>query len=254
MLHSFIFDGWHSLDNLGLEVELVSLPLFPEPKTVCDDIPGTDGELNLSTFNPSKRMYFKPRIIEFKCHGTFDPNVPGALNKRLQDLAYFLFTGEDKFLEVSCDYPYLYKAHTANLFNVTIESDSSFSFPLVFKCQPFRLEDFLSFERAADNTFVVYNDGYFTDFQIEIPGPIKAPLIVRSSCFPDKELIINRPCSDEEFMVIDSAKRDVFVDDISVLDKCSGDFFEIAPDVNRITLGGNQDKLTATLVYIKQYL
>ena len=254
MTNYFVFDGYHSLDDLGLEVELVSLPLFPEPKTVYDDIPGTDGELNLSTVNPNKRLCFKPRIIEFKCHGTFDPERDGNIHSKLSEITKILCSGEDKTLILSGQDEYYYKGHAANLFNVTIESDSSFSFPLVFKCQPFRIQKKTTYIESENNILRIENDGYYTDFTLSVDSFITTePIIIRSNRYPDRELKINT-LIDGTLLTIDTEKRDVILNGTSVLSECSGDFFDLAPGTNVITFDTGKDEYFFGCSYNKKYL
>ncbi len=68
MSDNFTFNGKHSLNGMGLHSQIISRPLFAEPKTIYEDIPGTDGEISFTTLNPKKRMCFKRRIIELECN------------------------------------------------------------------------------------------------------------------------------------------------------------------------------------------
>ena len=240
----FTFDGVHSSD-MGLTTELVSIPLRSEPKTIYADVSGRYGELDLSYSNPEQRLYYRPRIIEFMCHCRI-PDDTSQLNE-LSIIADYLFKKGDKKLFLDGDEHFYYKAHVANLFNVTYETEYSFSFPLIFKCDPFL---YTAHGKEYEEAFVVEaeNDGYYADPVIEVYGTAPNGFVLESDRFPDKSLTVNVPIN-QNTVIIDREKMDVTINGVSCLSQCRGDFFEIAPGENRISVDGDSAELRLKVTF-----
>ena len=250
MINGFVFNGKASWE-LGIEAELVSMPLSAEPKNVYIDIPTADGELDLSKVNSVKRPVYKPRIIEFYCHASFDPGEEN-MESKAKAIADALCTGEDKILRIAGASNYVYMGRASNLYNITPESDSSFSFPLVFRCQPFRWENDLTFEESVGDRIVTQNNGLPAPFRLGITGYMPAGLTIRSSAHPDKELRI--PTEGEGFLIIDSETMSVTFNDVDITSKCSGDFFDLASGENIITVLCDNEYMQFSLIYQKKYI
>lgn len=252
MSDNFIFDGRHSLDNFGIHIDSVKRSLFPEPKTMYEDIPGKDGELNFSTDNLKGRMCFKPRIIELECHFAGYGKNRETYIERMSSLANWLATSENKRLTFDSEPNVYYMAHAANLFNVQDITDYSGTFPLVFKCEPFRycVEQFACYGTDSVGTT---NLGYYTPLIIWIDG-VATDSIKITHNQTGKTLSINT-AFDNARAIIDTEKMTVTMNGISILHKCEGEFFELVPGSNGISVdygeGGSGD---ITIMYSERFL
>lgn len=248
---NFTFGGHHSFDDMGIYADLISRPLFPEPKTIYQDIPGTDGELNLSDKNPKGRMCFKPRIIEFECHLAGDEEdipLPTVLNHLIPMLA----EGEEERLILDCDKSVYYKAHVANLFNLSHITEQSVTFPLIFKCDPFRYAiNETVIEGKYDFDFV--NDGYYAPFTFEVTGTAPHGFQLTNLTNPDLFISVNTPL-DGATAVINTQAMDVTINGVSVLSKCEGTFFELSPGRNWIMADGEGANISSVLKFTERYL
>ncbi len=251
MWSDFTFNGKHSLNDMGLYTELVARPLFAEPKTVYEDIAGCDGEVNFNTANPRGRMCFKPRIIELQCH--FGSDISSADYKdKGANIASWLATGEDMRLTFDDEPGIYYMAHGAKLFNIEDITDSSGTFPLVFKCQPFRFSTMAS-AYAGQSTASIANDGYYTPLKINVTCTAPNGITVRTSV-GGKSLTVNTPLNNNT-VKIDTGKMTVTVNGVSVLHQCEGEFFELAPGENIIDVDGNFQSTPSMYVsFTKRYL
>lgn len=250
MIKGFVFNGNRSWD-LGIEAELVSCPLSAEPKNVFIDIPTADGELDLSAANPLRRVLYKPRIIEFYCHVSFDP-VTEYPESKAAEIAAALCTDEDAILRIAGASPFVYMGRAASLYNITLESDTSFSFPLVFKCQPFRWADSPSDAESVGGPLIVQNDGLATDFCLSIDGAVSGGIVIRSSAYPEKELHI--PSAETGLVIVDSANMAVSFNRVDITSSCSGEFFDIAPGENIIAVECASSQIQLSINYTKKYL
>ena len=247
----FTFSGRHSRRNMGLYSELVSRPLFPEPKTVFQEIPGVDGEMDFSENNPKERICFKPRIIEFECHASAyieDVSMPALFD----NIVSSLFNGEGKLI-LDCDPDVFYKARVANLFNLTHITDQSVSFPLIFRCDPFR---YSHTETVIENDglFEFENSGYYTPFVLEVTGDAPNGFYITELGNNPKSLYVNTPL-DNATAIINTETMDVTIGGISVLSKCSGNFPELSPGQNQFTVGdADGNSLSCRLKYRERYL
>lgn len=231
--------------NHGMISELVSMPLRSEPKTVYTDIAGKDGELNLNFSNSKKRFIYRPRIIEFMCHCYMHEDA--SIANELYLISDSFFKHRDEKLILDSDPNYYYKAHVANLFNVTFETQYSFSFPLIFKCDPFVYTKFTQ-NYSGENEVVVQNDGYYTNSIIEVSGSAPYGFTLQSSQFPDKFLTVNMPLNDTT-AIIDTEKMDVTINGVSCLSHCQGEFFELEPGFNHIMVSGNSTDVKINVAF-----
>lgn len=252
MSDGFIFNEKHSLRNMGIYIESTRMPLFPEPKTIYEDIPGKDGEMNFSDNNPKGRMCFKPRIIEMECHLAGYDDSRESYMQKISNLTNWLLTSENKRLIFDSEPNIYYMAHVANLFNIQEITDHSGTFPLIFKCEPFRY----SIEELAcvgTDSVGTTNPGYYTPVIIRVSGitPSGIKLTHEQS---GKTLHINTPF-ENTYALIDSEKMTVTMNGISILHKCEGEFFELLPGKNDISVdygeGGSGD---IYIMYSERYL
>ena len=254
----FIFNDKHSLHDMGLITEIVSMPLFAEPKTTYDDLPGTDGELNFSVANPKNRLCFKPRIIELQCHFAEESHNPAMLMERISSLASWLASDVDGSLYFDDDSDFYYTAHAANLFNIERITDFSCTFPLVFKCDPFKykLPVVLLEEVSAVGTLEVpfSNGGYYCPVTMMVYCSASGGFSVYNTRFPDKILTINHQGTDDVPIIIDTDKMSVTFNRGSILHKCEGDFFELAPGDNTLVFSSPNSNISAEVFFGERYL
>ena len=239
MSDDFIFDGKHSLNDMGIYTEIVTRPLFAEPKTVYGDIAGRDGEYNFTLSNPAGRMHFKPRIIELQCHlADVGESATGYINK-ISKIASWLATGENKVLKFENENLFYYKAHAANLFNIENITDFSGIFPLVFKCDPFRYSIGLT-SVLAWGGLQADNPGYYVNPKIKVTGNMPDGFTVMHE-ESGKHITVNTPVDGAE-VVFDMERMTVEMNGVSILHKCEGEFFELPPGSSKIVLTGIPEK------------
>ena len=236
---------------MGIEAELVSMPLSAEPKNVYIDIPTADGELDLSKVNSANRILYKPRMIEFLCHANFDP-AKDDFESRAKYLASILCADGDRDLRIAGSSTFIYKGRASNLYNITPESDTSFSFPLVFRCQPFRWAGSSATTAGSNGQVTVTNGGLSTDFRMEIEGTLSSAITLTSSSYPGKELKI--PSLGSGKLVIDTDEARVYFAGSDITNRCSGDFFLLAPGGNTIKASGVNGSTRISLTYTEKYL
>lgn len=237
----FTFNGKHSFADMGLCTSLVSRPLFAEPKTAYEDLPATDGELDFSLLNPRGRLCFKPRIIELECHFSSDIESTADYYEKMSSIASWLAVGEKKTLIFDDEPNAVYYATAANLFNTERITDYSGTFPLVFRCDPFKYRACESVSEGGASV-KCQNDGYYCGFTLCINGKTDSGYKIESNRFPDKILSIGGSFSDT--VVVNTDKMTVTHGGVSILSKCDGDFFELAPGANKITVTGGSDVAT----------
>lgn len=246
MSDNFTFDGKHSLNDMGLYTEIVTRPLFAEPKTVYEDIPGTDGEINFNVSNPKNRMCFKPRIIELECHIVGSNESRSAYTKKILEIASWLAVGENKVLAFDDEPDIHYMAHAANLFNIENITDFSGTFPLVFKCEPFKYDNTECRMASFESYMWIENPGYYVYPKIDVSCtmPNGFTLIHGET---DKKLTINTPV--DGIVSIDMERMTVEMNGISILHKCEGEFFELPPGGSGITL--NEDPEMGASIFVE---
>ena len=253
----FTFNGNHSFIDMGILTEIKSLPLFAEPKTIYDDLPGTDGEVNFSQSNPKERLCFKPRIIELECHFADDNENSFGFIQKISALASWLATGEEKILFFDDDLDFYYLAHVANLFNIERITDFSGTFPLVFKCDPFkyRLPGTL-FETKGTGTLEVNisNSGYYSPFSMEVYCSASGGFSVYNKRSPDKILTVNYKGDQNTPFKIDTGKMTVSFNGISVIHRCDGDFFELAPGDNTLVFTAPGSQIATDIYFQERFL
>lgn len=252
MSYNFIFNGLHSLNDMGVYTEMKSRPLFAEPKTIYEDIAGGDGELNFTSSNPKGRMCFKPRIIELECHFADIEGKPSDYISKSSEIAAWLATDKDKVLTFDDEPGIQYMAHAANLFNIEDVTDFSGTFPLVFKCEPFKysVNEITTVPSVLTD---IFNGGYYTDAIFEVTGICKNGFTLSTDREPEKFLTVNTPV-DGATVVIDTSDMSVKMNGISILSKCEGDFFELHPNHNIISLSPDDGSLKFTVRYRERYL
>lgn len=251
MSDNFVFNSKHSLDDMGLYTEIITRPLFAEPKTIYEDIPGTDGEVSFTSSNPKGRMCFKPRIIELECHFAGDDESTAGYIRRASELAAWLATDENKILTFDDEDGIQYLAHAANLFNIERITDFSGTFPLVFKCDPFRYNTSVGMFMDT-STVCITNKGYYTPAKITVSGTAPYGFSLFNSS-DSKKLTVNAPL-DGTVAVIDTGAMTAAINGISVLHQCVGEFFEIAPGESIVNFEGTNSDVTVVVEFAERYL
>ena len=251
----FTFNGKHSLDDIGIFARVVSSPLFSDVKTISEDLPGADGEIDLSVDNIKGRRCLKPRLIEVECDfsSTDNPTVEGY-NEKLKSICNWLFTDKEKALKFDSDNSFYYLGIPLTPINVEKITDYSGRFTVVFKCQPFKY----SMEPQILNPeyygkIDILNNGYYTGAQFVFSATFTDYI---AFIYKDKRLQINTDLYYGEFICVDTEKMTVTRDGISILHLCEGDFFEIEPGESAIytEIEGDIGTLTLDLILTEKYL
>jgi len=260
----FMFDGKRSLYDMGIHARLVKRPLFSDPKTIYQDIPGKDGELNLSAVNPIGRKNFKPLFVEFECHfATRHDTVD--FEEKLNELSSWLMKEEDCELYIGANDNYCYLGHVISPLNLEMITDFSATFPLIFKCQPFKyLCDTYDIElppRSAiqDDGLIhrgikLENSGYFTNITYTITGSAPEGLSIISDKYPDSPLIINQPFENGTLFV-DMENMIVTLNGVSCLHACQCNrFHQLHPGYNNMTVKGKDLAAEVIITYRERYV
>lgn len=250
-MDNFTFNHKHSLNDIGIYSELKSHPLFAEPKSVYDDISGCDGELDFSANNEKGRVCFRPRIIELECHFAADGESREGFMRKTSEIAAWLTTNGYKELYFENEPGIVYYATALNLFNIEHITDFSGTFPLVFKCMPFKYSIEKDTVSSNKNTLIINNDGYYCGFELSISGVISSGFSIRCG---NRSLTVNMPLNQGDTLFIDTDKMSVFHNGLPALYKCDGDFFELSPGENTIELVGSFANLNIEASYRKRYL
>ena len=250
-MDNFTFNGKHSFNDMGIYAELKSHPLFAEPKVTYDDIAGCDGELDFSAKNARGRVCFKPRIIELECHFAGSGESRANFMRKTSEIASWLTTNSQKELRFENEPDIMYYATALNLFNIEHITDFSGTFPLVFKCLPFRYNITKDTVSASGNKLTINNNGYYCGLQLTLTGTISSGFKIGCG---DRKLTVNMALSKGNTLTIDTEQMTVFHNGVSVLHKCDGDFFELSPGSNTIELTGSYSGVSMTASYRKRYL
>ena len=250
-MDTFTFNGKHSLNDMGIYSELKSHSLFAEPKTIYDDIAGCDGELDFSSSNEKGRVCFRPRIIELECHFAGENESRESFIRKTSEIALWLATNGYKELHFENEPGIMYYATALNLFNIEHITDFSGTFPLVFKCMPFKYcveKDSIS---TNENALIINNDGYYCGLELTLSGVVSSGFKISNG---DKSLTVNMPLDQGDTLTIDTDNMSVFHNGLPALYKCDGDFFELTPGENTIELEGDWSELSMAVTYRRRYL
>ena len=237
--------------QMGVFPQIVSYPLFPEPKTCFEDLPGCDGEMDFSANNERGRICFKPRYIEFECHVVQDNGNKKSFNEKLSQIASWLHSEGQEELSFTDDSGIVYLAQAVNLFNIQNVTETSASFPLIFRCDPFKYKNQKTTVTSTTNTLSVQNGGHFSGFELKLTGTVSNPFEITNG---SKTLRIEYPLSSGASILVNTDDMNVTHNSLSILNKCKGDFFELAPGGNTITLKGSYSGLKMELSFRERYL
>lgn len=252
-MNGFRFNKKHSLDDMEIYTVLAKKPLFAEPKTALEETSMVDGEWDYSRVNPRGRLFFKPRLLEYECHFVGEDEDEESFNQKARELAAWLAPGEIGSLEPDDEPDIFYRAKAINLYNIEAVTDYSGSFPLVFRCEPFRYAKRLSRVQMEDssNAVSLNNPGYYVPPVITIAGSADAPFTVRCGT---KSLVVNQGLSNGAEVAINMAELCVYKDGLPINNQVNGDFFELAPGKNTISVEGNNLQISLLVEFRAQYL
>lgn len=237
--------------QMGVYCKIVSYPLFPEPKTCFEDLPGCDGEMDFSANNERGRTCFKPRYIELECHVAQDNGSKKEFSEKLSKIASWLHSESQEELIFTDDENMVYLAKAANLFNIENVTETSATFPLIFRCDPFKYKAEKTILTTDSNIVTVQNGGYFSGFDLKLTGVISNPFEITNGT---KKLRIDYPLTNESTLKITTEQMNVTHNGLSILNYCDGEFFELSPGENQITLNGDFSSLQMELSFRERYL
>lgn len=254
LLDGFTFGGRHSLDDMEIFSVLKSKPLFAEPKTAYDEVGGMDGELDYSRTNPKKRLFFRPRLIEYECHFIGEDGDMESLAAKEREIARWL-VGAGRARLVCDDEPdVFYLAAAANLFHVEAVTRESGTFPLVFRCDPYRYalrEVRQTAAVAGSGSLHMMNRGYYVPPVITVTGDAPSGVTLLAG---DAEISTTQGITGEGTLEFDMHTMMVKKDGIPVNHTVSGSFFEFSPGENTLTVTGQNLDAQVTVCYRPRYL
>lgn len=229
--NSFTFAGKHSLDDMGLYTLLTTQSLFAEPKRTAAEWYGMDGERDYSTHNPQERLFFKPRLIGYECH--FAADSTEEFYEKARRIGLWLATAGKAKLMPDGEPDIYYMAQAVNLYALDNITGMSGSFPLVFRCDPYRYErreDCAVLEEGTGKREILLgNRGYHVPPVITITGSAKEITLKNG----EKELVVAEEIDRAE-LVVDCRNMTVTKDGVAVNHSARGSFFELSPGANRI--------------------
>lgn len=253
-MDGFKFGGKHSLDDMEVYTVLKQKPLFAEPKTTLEELPATDGESDYSRVNPRRRLFFKPRIIEYECHFVGEDEDEESFNRKAREIAAWLAGAGESRLEPDDEPDIYYMAKCLNLYNIDAVTPYSGCFPLVFRCEPYRYarrETVVVQEEAADgDSVVVNNPGYYTAPVITVSGV--APSGFTLAC-NGASLNVGQAL-DGASVVVDMNRMEITKDGLSVTHTADGSFFELPSGRSEVTVSGTGLAVSVSIQFRAQYL
>lgn len=254
LLDGFSFGGRHSMDDMELYTVLKSKPLFAEPKTAFDEIGGMDGELDYSRTNPKKRLFFRPRLIEYECHFIGEDGDMESLAAKEREIAQWL-VGAGRARLICDDEPdVFYLAAAVNLFNVEAVTRESGTFPLVFRCDPYRYalrEVRQSADIAGSGAVRTVNRGYYAPPVITITGDAPDGVTLTLG---NAQLSTTQGITGAGALEFDMHTMMIKKDGVPVNHTASGVFFEFSPGENNLAVTGNNLDAQVTVCYRPRYL
>lgn len=254
MLDGFSFGGRHSMDDMEIYSVLKSKPLFAEPKTAYDEIGGMDGELDYSRTNPKKRLFFRPRMIEYECHFIGEDGDMESLSAKERQIAQWL-VGAGRARLICDDEPdVFYLATVANLFNVEAVTRESGTFPLVFRCDPYRYalrEVQQSAAAEGSGSVRTINRGYYVPPVITVTGEASAGVTLTLG---DVSISTTQGITGTGTLEFDMHTMMVKKDGLPVNHTVEGSFFEFAPGENTVQVTGETLDAQVTVRYRPRYL
>jgi phage-related protein len=130
---AFKWNGVH-ISTLEIIADAEVIPYIPEPKTVTEELPGRDGFLDFTEFNPAGRAHYLPRNWRFLCSLEM---LPGdALTKRLGEIAAMFMVRNGKLEADDCPGVY-WDAIITNRFDIAKIARNCNQFTVYFQSQPF---------------------------------------------------------------------------------------------------------------------
>jgi hypothetical protein len=133
---AFSWNGVH-VTQLGIIASADNLPFLPEPKIYTEEIPGRDGFVDFSTFNPAGRVHYRPRDWRFLCslEALKSRDELDAIQIKLAE--FFKNTGIKGRLEVDACPGLWWDSIITNRFDISMVALSMRQFTIYFQSQPF---------------------------------------------------------------------------------------------------------------------
>lgn len=246
----FMYKGKHSGRDIGVFTTVRERPFMAPPKTnFNEDVPYMDGSLDYS--QTGGRVFYQDKILEVD----FDLKQSDARerNRTIERFTAWLAGGEGEL--ILDDMPFVkWLAYPVNAGDIQISLNRLGKCTIEFRCKPFN--DFIYSTGEGiplDSDFELDSDipiGWGDEYEIEngvnhitVPNDGSAyvrPVIVVTGNFSgiaitmgEKSLSYNKSFSEIE---IDCEAFGVFEDDEDVTDNSEGEFFELAPGDNEITI------------------
>lgn len=247
---SFMFRGKHSGRDIGVYTTVRERPYLAPPKTdFNEDVPYRDGSIDFS--QTGGRVFYKDKILEVD----FDLKQSDARerNKTIERFAAWLAGGEGEL--ILDDMPLVkWRAYPVNADDIRVQLNRLGKCAVEFRCKPFNEFIYSTGEGIPlDSDLTLDSDipiGWDATFDLEngvnnitVTNDGSAhvrPVIVVTGNFSginitmgDKTLGYNASFKQIE---IDCEAFGVFEDEEDVTDDSEGEFFELAPGDNEITV------------------
>lgn len=264
---NFTFNGIDS-QQYGLVCRSKNRPILPKIRSQYEDIPGRDGSYDFSDGT------LEDRIIEISCQ--FISTDVSNLRDRVRNMAAWLYSSGKKSQLIFSDEPDVcYMGRLAN--QIDLEQIASYGeFTLMFRCDPhaFLLDDvnveqldqvtilnrtrrlvdvYSNLITSSGTTFTINNFGTASVRpRMLITGTCSAPVTI--SVEGVGSITFAETLSNSE-VVIDHEKFTAMVGITNKLDKVRGNFLELLPGDNNVTVTSTGTiNLTVRFLFNPRYL
>ena len=248
-MNGLTFNGTHS-GTLGLIMSSKNRPMLPEPKTVYEDLPGIDGEYDYSAVNPDGRVKYMPVVHEVEF--AFAERSMAAVRTKARQIAAWLAVGEKQL--IFDDEPGVYwLATVVNKLDIEGQFTAARRITVQFRCRPMAYATALTTITqivTGTTNIALTNPGWYVRPVIRITGSCTSFTITCGG----KALACSQALLDSEVEIDFEAMQAIKDDSININNKCSGEFLELAPGANTITITGVSLNFTAVVEYRARYL
>jgi len=242
------FNGKHSFTDMGLIMFSKNRPIRPEPKSIIEDIPGMDGELDYSAVNPDNRVKYKSVTDEIEF--LFAEKSMANVRTKAHLIAAWLACGEAQLI-YDDDPNVYYLAMAANRLDLENQIIKLRRFTIQFKRRPFGFSTTLfnqAYVVTEPASKVIANPGLFVRPKFTLTGVFTTLTLTCGS----KTLTYNEANAGAS-IVIDNMQciKDGSINKNNML---SGEFFEFVNGNNTLIIGGTGLNCTVTVTFRPQYL
>jgi len=129
----FSWNGIHTR-SLGILAEVRNQPILPEPRLITEEIPGRDGFVDFSAYNPTGRANYRPRIWEYRC--AFEERIKHNAGARINAITTLFKTYSGYLIDDECP-GVSWSGIVTNRIDLANVAGLLFTFGIIIQTQPF---------------------------------------------------------------------------------------------------------------------